>query len=106
MSGIHAFYRGTTPTHKFTLCNVSLSTLENVRICYTQDDDDILIKTLSDCMKENDNMLSIKLTQEETNIFRVGECKLQLRVKTLGGQVLSSKQYVILCRDSLDDEVM
>lgn len=99
------FYRATTPTHKFKL-NISLDTVEELKICYSQKGYKVLKKTLADCKTENGNTVVVTLTQEETKKFYGSMADVQIKVKTGGGNVLASPIYKILCKDVLDDEVM
>ena len=104
--GQNGFYRASTVTHKFKLSK-PLNLLSDARICYSQDDEVILIKTLSDCQIDSDNnTLILELTQEDTKKFARKNVNIQFRVKTLDNKVIPSKVYITKCHDVLDDEVM
>ena len=98
-------YRATTPTHRFRI-PIPLETIAEARICYFQNNREILSKKMSDCNKEGNNVLFVTLTQEETKSFSEGAVQIQLRIKTLNGDVAASKVYTTTCEKVLDDEVM
>lgn len=98
-------YRGSTPTHEFILPAHVMELAEEVRICYEQKGEEILLKTLEDCERDG-NILRITLTQEEANLFERGTAQVQLRVKTTEGKVIPSDMANVAVRDVLDDEVM
>lgn len=97
--------RGSTPTHKLKL-PIDTSLLGNLKIVYSQDDKQVLTKYLKDCTLDG-NIALVKLTQEETFLF---DCKkdveIQIRAKTLGGDVVPSKPKIISVEKCLDDEVL
>lgn len=97
--------RGTTPTHIFTL-PFEANLLSNIRIIYTQGDEQVFVKEVKDCNIDG-NTVTVRLTQEETFLF---DCKkyveIQVRALTHGGDVLNSnimKESVERC---LDNEVI
>lgn len=97
--------RGTTPTHNFRIPFES-STLEEVRIIYSQNDEQILVKETADCEMDG-NTISVTLTQEDTFKFDCKKCvQLQVRVLTNGGQALASQIKHIDVDKCLDDEVI
>ena len=99
-------YRASTPTHRFKL-PVPISMLQEVRICYSQNGKKVLLKTLSTCSKdEGDDVLVVKLTQEDTCCFSEGTVQVQLRVKLTTGDVVPCRRYTVPVEDVLDDEVM
>jgi hypothetical protein len=83
---------GTTPTHIFEvpLTQEELLTLKEIEIVYHQGDDRILRKTKEHCAIA-DGIIRVDLTQEETFLFDcLRRVKIQIRVKTSAGSVLSS----------------
>lgn len=98
-------FRASTPTHEFILPMELMEIVEDVRICYEQKNEEVLLKTLEDCKVEG-NVLRITLTQEEANLFSHGPAQVQLRVKTKEGKVIPSDVSTVVVRDVLDDEVM
>lgn len=97
--------RGTTPTHNYRI-PFETSGLKEVRIIYSQNDEQILVKETADCNLDG-NTISVTLTQEDTFKFDCQKCvQIQLRVSTAGGQVLASKIKHIDVEKCLDNEVM
>ena len=66
-----AFYRGTTPTHTFTL-PFERELISDLRITYVQNKKDIITKKMGD-IKFTNNEISIIFTQEETYQFEAGK---------------------------------
>ncbi len=98
-------YRGTTPTHNFTI-PFECSLLKEIRVIYKQGGEVVLEKKVSDCSLK-DCTISVDLTQEETFLF---DCKkdvtIQLRALTKLGQALVSKPKVIDVGECLTEEVL
>lgn len=61
-------YRGTTPTHIFTL-PFNVEQLKKVEITYEQLGQIILQKTETDCTLEG-KIIRLELTQEESRLFQ------------------------------------
>lgn len=96
---------GTTPTHTFVL-PFEASDFKKIQIVYSQNDQIILEKTVDDC-KLNGNVVSVKLTQEETFKFdKQYSVKIQMRVVTPEGDVLSSDVLSVCCDECLSSEVL
>ena len=95
--------RGTTPTHKFTLPN-DASEYSNILITYRQNGDTTIEKRLSD-LDVKDNIVSLRLTQEETFLFDEGTAFIQLKVLTTDGIAMDSAVYSIPVTSSLSDYV-
>lgn len=108
--------RTTTPTHIFSM-DIDPSTITELVITYaqssdvcgcTQEDQEtriILTKTLSDCVI-GENYVSVKLTQEETNLFAEDVAvQIQLHAK-VGNDSLMSDIKTTPCRRVLNDEVL
>ena len=82
--------RGTTPTLEFTL-PFDTSNLAEAWVTLSQNDSEVLTKTLEECKREG-RMLSIRLTQEETlKLEHDFNTEIQLRVRTIAGEALASK---------------
>ena len=98
--------RGTTPIHTFTT-NVDNSLIDKLKIVYAQNDKEIFTKTKEDCTFPDENVISVKLLQEDT--FKLDYTKfvnIQLRIKTLGGEILATEPIIISVTKCLDDEVL
>ena len=99
------FSRGTTPEQVFTL-PFERELVADVRITYTQNKTKVLTKLLKD-IKFVDNDISFVLSQEETFKFKEKELVLvQLKIKTVDGQVLNSDLIYLRVDPALDNEVI
>ena len=82
--------RGTTPTLEFKL-PFETSVLAEAYVTFAQHGDVVLDKKMNECQC-NENVLTVKLTQEETLSL---ECncltEIQIRVRTIDGNALASK---------------
>lgn len=97
--------QGTTPTHTFVI-PFETSIIDNVRVLYAQNDKVILTKNKEDCTLD-DNTIITRLTQEETFLFdNKSPVKIQLRVKTVGGDALITRKYTVSIGKCLDKEVL
>lgn len=97
--------RGTTPTHIFRL-PFDTSLIDEVRIIYSQNDEQILVKETVDCNLDG-NTISVTLTQEDTFKFDCKKCvQIQVRVLTARGEALASKIKHIDVEKCLDNEVI
>lgn len=98
-------YRGTTPTHIFNV-DIDTSLVKEVKITYSQRDKEILVKRTADCTIEEGKIIT-KLSQEDTFLFEYNTIvTIQVRVLTLGGEVLSSELIMASVGKCLDDEVL
>lgn len=98
-------YRGGTPTHTFNV-SIDTSLIKDVKITYSQDYKVILSKRTSDCQIK-DGKIVTTLSQEDTFLFDGSKfVSIQLRVVTLGGDVIPSNIIVKSVGDCLDDEVL
>ena len=95
-------FKGTTPTHTFEV-DIDTSLIKEVKITYSQNDREVLIKKTCDCTIKN-GIITTQLSQENTFLF---ECltpvTIQVRVLTLGGEALTSdliKEPVGKCLDA------
>lgn len=98
--------RGTTPTHIFEL-PIDTSIIDTGKIIYSQDGKVILEKAISECAMEG-NTISIKLTQEDTFSFNCtkGMVYIQIRLLTLGKEVIASDEMKVEVKRCLDSEVL
>ena len=99
------FSRGTTPDQIFTL-PFEKELISDLKVTYAQNKQKILQKTLKD-VKIEGNDISFTLTQEETFKFsEKGVVSVQLKIKTINGQVLNSDIIHIRIDPALDEEVI
>ena len=97
--------RGTTPTHIFTL-PLETYLIDELKISYAQSHKEILSKSKNDCILEG-NTIKVKLTQEETFLFDCEKnAQVQLRVKTIEGDVFGSAVSTFKIECSLSEEVL
>ncbi len=97
--------RGTTPKHEFKT-NINNALIDKLKIVYSQNDKEIVTKTKEDCTLSGDNIISTTLSQEETFLFSDKLVDIQLRIKTLGGEVLATEPISVDVRKCLDSEVL
>lgn len=101
--------RTSTPTHRFEIAEDQSSIIEMLqalKITYKQGNRVVLEKTEADVTIEG-NVISFKLTQEETKRFVAGvPIDMQVRVLLTSGECFPSLLYRMSCSDVLDDEVM
>jgi hypothetical protein len=97
--------RGTTPTHKFRL-PFSAETVSKFKVIYAQDDVVILTKENESC-ECNGNVITVRLTQEETLLFDSKKIvQIQIRILTLGGDALASDIKLVDVDNCLESEVI
>lgn len=98
---------GTTPLHIFDMScepDYNSSDIVKVKITYKQNDEVIVVKRESDC-EINDKDIRTRLSQSDTFKFDPNAMvQVQLRVKTTGGDVLSSYSIEITAAECLDNE--
>ena len=100
-----SFYRGTTPTHSFTL-PFEADMVSDLRITYFQNKKVVFIKNLNG-IEFVENEISFTLTQQETYMFEAGkEVSVQIKIKTKEGLVLNSDIMTMRVDESLDNEVI
>lgn len=92
-----------------TITELIITYAQSFDICgCTQEDQEtkiVLTKTLQDC-EVGENYVSVKLTQEETNLFQPEiMVQIQLHAK-IGEDSLMSDIKTIPCRRVLNDEVL
>lgn len=99
--------RGTTPTLEFTM-PFDTSLIAELYITITQNGATALEKTLSDC-NCNDTSVSLTLTQEDTLRLEqkpYSKSEMQIRVRTVAGEVLASNIMSIYVGRILKDGVI
>ena len=99
--------RATTPLHRYTFpANFNMDSIKEMIITYMQDGNTIIEKRLADVSIE-ENVVSVKLTQEETNLFKVQpHVLIQVRVLTNAGDAMASEIKQVPVHRILNDEVM
>ena len=99
--------RGTTPTLEFTM-PFDTSLIAELYITITQNGATALEKTLADC-NCNDTSVSLTLTQEDTLRLEqkpYSDSEMQIRVRTVAGEVLASDIMSIYVGRILKDGVI
>lgn len=96
--------KGTTPSFTFKLpFNTEL--LTNAKVTLRQGDI-YLEKKLCDC-ETTENLLTVRLTQEETFLFACRSViNVQLRVLTRNGDALATPVFDVYAKQCLDEEVL
>ncbi len=101
-------YRSTTPTvilhiknedfdmNQIEICHVAIES-ENGRIRKVYEDPEINVE---------EKTLTFTMTQEDTLNFYVGVIKLQVKIKTTGGMVITSKMIKTKMNEILEEEVL
>ena len=98
-------YRGTTPTHTFTL-PFDTSLVKTIRIIYSQQGVVVLSKTEAD-VGMSGSLVQVSLTQEETLSFRCKrEVLIQLKILTTTGEALVSDIIKVSVSRCLCEEVL
>lgn len=99
--------RATTPTHTFTFPqDIEVWNVTDALFTYSQCGRTILEKTLNDAeIDPENNMLSIKLSEEETNLFAPGKALIQVRVK-VNEALLASQLLWLPVKPVLNSEGM
>lgn len=98
---------GTTPTHYFNLPMViSKDDVAKLRITYEQNGRKVLQKTKDECTF-NEKQIIVKLKQEETLKFdENASVRMQLKLRTTGGDVIMSKIMKEITDVVLDKEMI
>lgn len=97
--------QGTTPTHVFRL-PIDTSTIQKLRITYSQFGKTVLEATEADCtMSEKE--IRFKLTQQDTLQFTpLTAVDLQIKVLTIDNNVMASKILSLSVEKILNSEVL
>ena len=98
-------FKGTTPTHTFTL-DQDTNIIKELKISYYQNDELVLVKRTADCTISG-NTIVTKLSQEDTFKF-IGNANVMIiiRVLTHSGDALMTEPMYSAVRKCLDDEVL
>ena len=98
------FARGTTPIHYYEIPYYQ-NDIEKISVAYRQKGKNIVIKREDECEMVK-NCIHVRLTQEDTFLFREGLAQVQVRIKLTTGEVLRSQEHIIEVLDSSDEEVL
>lgn len=97
--------QGTTPTFLFKF-SVNLDLIFDWRICFAQEGKENLIKTAQDCIVDENQVIYVKLTQEETFAFDTKKyINLRVKVLTKDNNVIPSKPKFLTVDEMLDKVV-
>lgn len=98
-------YRGSTPTHVFTL-SIPVEDIKALRLTYAQGGRTVLEKTEKEVKMEG-NLVTLRLTQEETLAFgQTAPVNIQLKVLLNSGAVLPSQIFRVHVDEILSEEVL
>lgn len=103
-------YRVTTPTHTFTL-PIQTGTCEVILVTYEQDGIKVTKKyangTLPSGMTLDGKNVVIRLTQEETKLFKSDDFAFaQVRVLTNAGDSFASRQFPLFVEEVQSEEIL
>lgn len=97
--------RGTTPTLEFTI-PFDTNLLEEAYVTLAQNKKIVIDKSLSEC-RCSDNVLSVKLTQEETLLLSSNSTvEIQIRARTKDGNAVASEIMAVSPDRILKDGVI
>ena len=95
----------TTPINRFELEDIDTAVIENVRIFYYQDDEEVLKKEGDDVTIDG-ALAVVKLTQEETALFAMEKIiEMEIEIITYAGEVLKSNIMTEYAKRVLNKEV-
>ena len=104
--------RATTPTHSFVI-DIDPSLLKEILVTYKQGNKIVLEKHKADFIITSETVqqktvyvCSIKLTQEEANLFSDGDVQIQMRALSYDGNAYASNRINLGVEDVLNDEVL
>lgn len=97
--------RGTTPTLKIKVKGIDVSRLTSMYITIKQGDREIT-KENSDISIEDDGILSVWLSQEDTLTFTKGHVDIQLRAMTDNGVAIASQIEMVFVQRTLNEDVI
>ena len=98
-------FKGTTPTHTFEV-PFDTSLIKEVKITYSQRDEEILVKRTKDC-KLSGRSISTRLSQEDTFLFADNTMvTIQMRILTNSGDALIAEPIMMAVGKCLADEVL
>ena len=96
-------WRGTTPTHTFTLPEgMKEEDFAVLFISYAQNGEVVVEKSGSDLSFE-DNTVKVVFSQADTLMFEPGPVKIQLRGRMLDGQTVASNHISTTAKEVLKD---
>lgn len=96
--------RASTPIHRLEI-PFDESEISQFKLTYSQNDKIVLEKEKDDFTIE-DNVWSVRLTQEETNLFKADTAQAQIRILFTDGTALPSEIFKVSVGPVLNDEVM
>lgn len=108
-------YRATTPTHKFCFGDINPDDLKSILITYVQNDKIVFEKTKNDLTISAEEVegethyhASLKLAQEETNMFspKTSSVYIQVRALDYNDNAVASDIVKVSLHDVLNDEVL
>ena len=96
-------WRGTTPTHTFTLPeNIRVQDFTVIYITYSQNGSPVLEKEKADMTLEG-NVIRLNFSQADSLLFGAGPVKIQLRAKTADGKAVASEIVTTTAKEVLKD---
>ena len=96
-------WRGTTPTHTFTLPEgIRAQDFTVIYITYSQNGSPVLEKEKADMTLEG-NVIRLNFSQADSLLFGAGPVKIQLRAKTADGKAVASEIVTTTAKEVLKD---
>ena len=96
-------WRGTTPTHTFTLPEgIRVQDFTVIYITYSQNGSPVLEKEKADMTLEG-NVICLTFSQADSLLFGAGPVKIQLRAKTADGKAVASEIVTTTAKEVLKD---
>ena len=96
-------WRGTTPTHTFTLPEgIRVQDFTVIYITYSQNGSPVLEKEKTDMTLE-ENVIRLTFSQADSLLFGAGPVKIQLRAKTADGKAVASEIVTTTAKEVLKD---
>lgn len=97
--------QGSTPTHRYTI-PIPTDQITDIAITYQQNGQTKIEKGFADCTFEG-YVVSVCLTQEDTFNLDAGcSVKIQIKFKTLDGNVIPLKPRLVSCGECLCKRVL
>lgn len=97
--------RSTTPTHIFRF-RFDPAECDRIVVMYEQNGKEILQKEKEDMVIDSEkNTASVVLSQEESNLFEIGQASVQVKVR-INGSVRSCRKKTIVISPIIDDTVI
>ena len=99
--------RLTTPKLTYQLpSEINSQIISLCSITFKQNGKIIFVKYKNKLLWEDDNTISIKLTQRETKSLSPGTLQMEIHIVTTGGDSLMSEPISCSVKDVLNDEVL